>query len=57
MPIKGVICNVVQCNARVFMAMVVVVVVPRHEQARSQAACEVSGQGLNVESEKRGSQM
>jgi len=57
MPIKGVICNVVQCNARVFMAMVVVVVVARHEQARSQAACEVSGQGINVESEKRGSQM
>lgn len=33
MPIKGVICNVVQCNARVFMAMVVVVVA-RHEQSK-----------------------
>ena len=51
MPIKGVICNAVQCNARVFMAMVVVVVA-RHEQASSQA-CELSGQGINVESEKR----
>ena len=39
MPIKGVICNAVQCNARVFMAMVVVVVA-RHEQTSSQA-CEL----------------